>query len=315
MNPRVAAVITNYRTPSETLEAVESLKRTAYQDLAILVVDNDSRDGLGVQLAARHPDVRFIVNEDNLGFAGGYNTGIRAALNEGVKYVLLMNSDAIADPRMLGQLVSVCESDPGVGIISPTIFSGDGHRIWYQGGSINRILGYTRHPGRGETSLRLKNEPAETEYVSGCVMMVRREVFDAVGLLDEDYFLYYEDADFCDKARKDFRILVHPKASALHKVGSSVGAGDSRELPPLRAYYFSRNMFIFTDKHQRGPKRFAAMMAHFAVTGTYRILMVLVTRQLSSLKPALQGLWDGLIGVTGRWSDHDIWAPPRVPHS
>ncbi len=299
----------------ETLEAVDSVEKMDYRNLEIVVIDNDSREGLGDRLAEHHPDVRFIENEVNLGFAGGYNVGIRAALEKGAEYVLLMNSDAIADSKMLRQLVDVCESDLRIGIIGPTIYFADGRRIWYQGGSVNRFLGYTSHPGKGDTAPRLKNGPAETEYVSGCVMLIRRGVFDAIGLLDEDYFLYYEDVDLCERARGTYRILFYPEATALHKVGSSVGAGGSGRLPPLRAYYFARNMFIFTEKHQRGSRKFAAMMAQLAVTGTYRVFMVLLTRQLSSLKPTLQGLWDGLIGVTGRWNRHDLWAPQKVPQN
>ncbi len=146
-------------------------------------------------------------------------------------------------------------------------------------------------------------------------MMIRRGVFDAIGLLDEDYFLYYEDADFCERARGAYGIFFHPHATALHKVGSSVGAGGSGALTPLRAYYFARNMFMFTDKHQRGPRKFAAMMAQFLLTGTFRIVTVLVTRQFSSLGPSLQGLWDGLTGVTGKWDRHNDWAPKLVPRN
>ncbi len=285
------------------------MKATGYAALEVIVVDNASRDGLVERLSGEHEDVLIVENDENLGYSGGCNVGIHRALERDADLVLLFNSDATATPDMLDEMVGAALGNERIGILGPTILEGSGPTVWYQGGRINRALGYTRHPGMGTTLMQGGGELQATDYVSGCAMLVRREVFERVGLMEEGYFLYLEDAEFSERARKaGFLVLHHPGALAGHEVSASSGIRGTNVMTPLRAYYFARNMVHFIRRHVTGIRRWTALQGQILVRAPYRLLSMPLDGQLGSLGPYMQGLWHGLMGVTGKWEHHDRWA-------
>ncbi len=307
-SPKVVAIVINFRTAVDTLEAVASLKGMDYDNLEIIVIDNASHDDIGDKISKEYPDVHFIKNEENLGFPGGCNVAIRAALQMSAEYVLLLNSDAVATLDMLREMIDLGRSEPEAGVIGPTILYDDESKVWYQGGTINRSLGYTRHPGMGAPALRVSSEPVSTDFVSGCAMLIKREVFETAGLLDEDYFLYVDDVDFSERARRaGFHVVYCPKAVARHKVSVSAGKGGSNVLTPLRAYYFARNMVLFISRHFCGREKWTALQGQIYVRAPYRLLFMALDGQLASMRPYLRGLWHGVMRVTGKWDQHDRW--------
>ena len=303
--PKVAAVILNYRTPRDTLEAVTSLEAAGYENLEVIVVDNAPKGEWSDTFLQEHPRVIFLSTETNLGFSGGCNVGIRRALEEEADYVLLLNSDALAGPEMVTELVRLAEIHDQAGILGPVILFNDHTRVWYQGGTLSRILGYTRHPGMGK-SQETEIDVFPTDFVPGTAMFIRRAVFEEVGLLDEDYFLYVEDVDLSERARRaNFEVVYCPSAIALHKVSASAGVRGTNILTPLRAYYFARNMILFIRKNMRGLRKFTSLNGQIYVRAPYYVLNMFADGQPQGLWPYLQGIWDGLLGRTGKWAEHD----------
>ncbi len=308
--PKVAAVVLNYQTPGDTLEAVASLEASGYENLEIIVVDNGPGGDWEKALVTLHPDVAFLRNENNLGFSGGCNVGIRRALEGEAAYILLFNSDALATPELIERLVRYAESHPRVGVLGPTILAEDGNSVWYQGGILNRILGYTSHPGMGQSLPKMSGVARATDFIPGAAMLVRRDVFERVGLLDEDYFLYLEDVDLSERAREaEFGVVYCPSATALHKVSASAGVRGTNVMTPLRAYYFARNMILFLQKHAKGLRKWTSLQGQIYVRAPYRFLTMTMDGESPSFRHYLRGMWDGLLGRTGKWVEHDRFAP------
>ena len=242
----IAAVVLNYRTPDETFLAVESLLASRPRLRDIIVVDNDggkaSRD-----LTAIDPTVVTEVRAGrNLGFSGGMNLGIRAALERGSSHVLLVNSDVIVPPDCVERLARCLEMTPDAGIAGPIVLArSDPRRVVSLGMSYARRTGRMRHLGHGDRVAGLQTMgPTIVDAVSGCLMLVSRDVFDAVGLLDEDFFFSFEDLEFCLRARRaGFSSVLAATTRVHHEGGRSIGARS-----PQRLYYAARNHLLLGRK-------------------------------------------------------------------
>src|SRR4029078_11303243 len=175
----------------------------------------------------------------NLGFSGGCNLGIRAALQTGARFVLLMNSDAILAPHALDRVLAAMGAPPSLGIVAPVLLSREEpDHVASAGIFFSERTGRMRHRAAGRRFASLGSDPLQViDAVSGCVMLVRREVFDAVGLLDEAYFFSFEDIDFCLRARSaGFRACCVHDSRAYNKGGRTIGRRSSR-----RVYFGTRN--------------------------------------------------------------------------
>lgn len=235
---RLAAVILNYRTPEETSMAVRSVA-TGWRGVDdLIVVDNGSGDGSGAFLRARCPSATVIESDRNLGFSGGCNLGIRMALERGAAAVLLVNSDAAVAPDMLQALDEALFQQDGVGIVGPVILSrAEPDMVASAGMSFHAVSGRMRHRASGRRLSTLQPGVMRVDAVSGCVMLIRREVFERAGAFDEDYFFSYEDLDFCLRARgAGLDTLCVPAALAYHAGGASIGLRSG-----VRVYYGVRN--------------------------------------------------------------------------
>jgi len=236
--PSLHAVVLNYRTADQTWLAVRSLE-TSSAPIRTLIVDNGSNDGSVDRLASALPAATVIPTGRNLGFSGGCNVGIRAALEEGARFVLLVNSDAVLAPNAAERLLAAAEANPRAGIISPVLLSREEpDRIASAGIRFSAKTGRMRNIAVGQPlSLLPPGAAHEVDAVSGCVMLVRREVFERAGLLDEAFFFYFEDIEFCLRARRaGFDTLCVPEALAYHEGGRSIG-----RTSPDRVYFATRN--------------------------------------------------------------------------
>jgi GT2 family glycosyltransferase len=229
--PSVAVIVLTWNGKALTLACLDSLAGVQWPNLEVVIVDNASSDGTVEAIRAGFGD-RFtvLVNEANLGFAGGNNVGIGHALRAGRDYVLLLNNDTTVDPDCIAALVDVFREHPGTGIAGPKIYYADPpDRIWYAGGVLALARGTARHVGIRETDHGQFDTPGETDYVTGCALMASRAVFESVGMLDDSYRAYYEDADFCMRARRaGFSIRYTPRGRVWHKISSSTGGQVSR---------------------------------------------------------------------------------------
>ena len=250
---RLAAIVLNYRTPTDTLLAVTSLIASERAPDDIFVVDNDSESGCRDALCELADTVTFIQTGRNLGFSGGMNVGIRAALSRGADAIVLVNSDAIVAPDCLG-LLEAGLNRRDVGIIGPVLRSrATPSIVGSLGMSYQPWWGRMRHVAAGERRESLDlGARHDVDAVSGCVMLVKRGVFETIGLLDEDYFFSFEDLDFCLKARRTgFATVLAGTATAYHEGGRTIGA-DS----PRRLYFAARNHLLMARRAAAAGERF-----------------------------------------------------------
>ena len=249
--PRVEVVVLNWNGLVDTLECLESLACLDYPNYEVVVVDNGSTDASVAAIREHFPDVTLIENDENLGFAGGNNVGLHHALAHNADYVLLLNNDTTVARGFLADLIQVTEADAEIGVASPLIFCYDvPDEIWAAGAAIDWANGSTRRLWAGQTA-REGETAFDVDFVIGCALLAKREVIETTGFLDSDYYLYYEEADWCVRARhQGYRIVCVPRAKIWHKVSRSTGANS-----PLVAYYMTRNALLFLRKNLSGIQR------------------------------------------------------------
>jgi GT2 family glycosyltransferase len=225
ISPLVIVVVVTWNGKNDTLECLESLRAVLYSNFRILLVDNASSDGTVEAVRERFPDVQILRTDRNLRYAGGSNVGIRAAMEQNAKYILLLNNDTLVHPHLLTELVTAAEGDSRVGMVGGMIYYFDERdRIWFAGGKIDWWKGWIAHVGIRQRDSGQFSSQHPTEYITGCCLLVKREVVERIGLLDESYFMYGEDTDWCMRAqRAGYRLLIQPRAKLWHKVSVSSG--------------------------------------------------------------------------------------------
>lgn len=229
MSNKISIIILNWNQEADTAACLNFLQKLAYDDYRVILVDNGSEDQSPDAIEERFPSVKVIRNRANLGFAEGNNVGIRAALRDGADHVLLLNNDTTVEPDFLRLLIEAMKNDRAIGIASPKImFFSERNRLWFAGGYYLAFINKPSHRFYGQIDAGQVKNPAETDWVSGCCMLIKREVFEKIGFLDDDYFLYNEDVDFCARAKEaGYTIVVVPAARIYHKFAASMG-GSSR---------------------------------------------------------------------------------------
>ncbi|HWQ12423.1 MAG TPA: glycosyltransferase family 2 protein [Roseiflexaceae bacterium] len=250
MRANVLIIILCYNGVELTLACLESLRKLDHPADA-LVVDNASQDGTPAAVREHFPEVALIETGANLGFAAGNNVGLRYALEHGYDYVLLLNNDTEVTPDLLTRLLEVAESDQRIGVVGPTItYYERPDLIWSAGGTIDWRCGTSAMRGGSLSDSVLRAPPADVDFVTGCALLVRRAALERAGLLDERFFMYYEETEWCVRiARAGFRILHVPAALVQHKI--PLNARYDKE---YLAYYMTRNRLLFL-RATRAPLR------------------------------------------------------------
>jgi GT2 family glycosyltransferase len=237
--------------------AVKSLVASRRPLDRIVVVDNDAAENAREVLGPLERHVSYLLTGRNLGFAGGVNAGIRDALAQGADRILLVNSDVIVPPDCVHRIERALE-EPDVGIAGPAILArANPGWIASLGMSYSSRTGRMRHAGVGQRLGAGDHVPSRfVDGVSGCVMMIRRDVFDAIGLFPEDYFFSFEDLDFCLTARRaGFRTFLVGDAVAYHEGGRSIGADAA-----VRLYFGSRNHLMLASRNAPSETRLASLV-------------------------------------------------------
>jgi hypothetical protein len=265
--PQVAIIILNWNGLEDTLQCLESLSRLDYVNYEVVVVDNGSTDGSVPAIRDSFPGATILENRENLGFTGGNNVGLRRALAQATDYALLLNNDTEVAPDFLRRLVDVADADPAVSIAGPTIYYHERPDvIWSAGGAIDWRRGSTRMVGIDERDGgQFGTEPRVVDFVTGCCMLVQRAVLEQVGLMDERFFAYYEETEWCVRARRGgFKIVHVPGAKVWHKISPPAQA-DS----PFVHYYMTRNRLLFLASTGAGLRAWG----HTLVTEYLRTLL------------------------------------------
>jgi GT2 family glycosyltransferase len=287
---RVAAVIVDFATPDRTVVAVRALQASLVPLAAVIVVENGG--GAGESLRVRLPGVDVIATGANLGFAGGSNVGIARALEGHADWVLLVNSDVVLGAAALGTLLTVAARHLGTGILAPLVVRSDEPGVVDSAGiSYHRGTGRMRHLGHADAVARVAGREAyAVPAVMGCAMLVRREVVERVGLLDDSYFFSFEDIDFCLRAGgAGFGVLCVPTARALHQGQASIGRRSAR-----RIYFATRNHL-----------RLASGSGGSAAVRTARAASVLALNAAFVLRSADAPLVAGMVAL-GRGAWHHV---------
>jgi len=245
---KIGAVTVTYNSGQVIEPFLRSLLAQTHADFILYVVDNRSSDDTLERLARyRDPRIEVIANAANLGIAEANNQGIRAALASACDSVLLINNDTEFESSLLQKLVAGL-LEFGCGMIAPKIlFYDNPHLIWSAGGGFNPLKGYAGfHRGVGQLDRGQFDQPKRVDHAPACCLLVRREVFSRVGLMDDRYFVYLDDSDFCYRARcAGVHLVYFPAATMLHKASTLTGGPES----DFSVRYRTRNQVYFMLKH------------------------------------------------------------------
>ena len=249
---KLAVIVLNWNGLADTRALLPTLAACRLPEgwtLETLVVDNASSDGSAEAIGREFPEVQLLRLSENRRFAGGNNAGLERALAGGADAVALLNNDTVADPGLFEHLLLALEQDPRAGAAAPLIYYGaPSDRIWYAGGRVSTALGLAAHRGLRERDHGQYRAVEETGYLTGCCLLAWRKVWEQVGPLDERYFIYAEDADWCLRARRaGYRLLFVPTARLWHNVSGSSGA-----MSPWKIYQRTRANLTLFGTHARG---------------------------------------------------------------
>lgn len=297
----VTVIIVAWNQLEKTLACLETVAAPDDPDRRVLLVDNGSEPLLGEAIRATFPGIEVLRLSHNRGFAGGYNAGLRRAMEGGSDYLLLLNNDTLLAPDAVAQLVGEIEGSADVGLVTAKIYyAAEPDRIWTVGANLNVFLDL-KDGGQGQIDAGQWNTPRDVDFAPFCAILIRREVIGQVGLLDEEFFLYYEDMDYCRRARQaGWRIRLCPAARVLHDVSASSGGRDS----PAERYWMAQSSGRYFRKHGRGPR--LLLIIPFRLGSAVKMSARLLT---AGKRDALRAYWAGL---WAGWRTGRATTPPKL---
>ncbi len=285
-SPLVSIITVNYLQNSITNLLLYSLSEVLLSDLEIIVVDNAYDPDSKPEIDNFYPNVKIIRSKENLGFAGGNNLGIK---HSNGKYILFLNNDTEVHPCFLEPLIEILQSDPKIGVVSPLIkYWDEPDIIQYAGFSkLNKITQRVHAIGQGEIDRGQYTEAKETNFAHGCAMMIPRYVINEVGIMNEDYFLYYEEHDWIQRIKdRGYLIFFQPKSFVLHKESISTGKGSV-----LKTYYLNRNRILFMKKHTHSYYKWLAYMYLILISIPYNFFKYSAGGRFNHLKAYINAIW------------------------
>lgn len=244
--PLVISVILNTNRCGDTLACLDSLRHNSYSNHRIIVLDNQSTDGSVAAIREAHPEVQIVALEQNLGYAGNNNVGIEIAIQQGAEWVFVLNEDIILDGECLTKLVEVGASDPKIGIVGPLVYHHNEPNVIQSAGGMLGKYWQSQHLGQNELDQGQFKAPHQVEWISGCAILVRKAVIGQVGMLDPNFFIYWEETEWCIRAmRGGWQIFNVPRARVWHK-----GVQRDYQPKPSFTYYGTRNHLLTLSKHK-----------------------------------------------------------------
>lgn len=286
----VSIITVNYNQTAVTCALLDSIRRQDYRDLELWVVDNASADNPEQIFRTNYPEVHFVRSEKNLGFAGGNNLAVRQARGE---YLFFVNNDTEIPDGCIARLVELFEKNPAIGLAGPLICYYPMEKwtedmIQYAGMSpVHPLTARNKTIGKGEWDRGQYDRPVKTAYAHGAAMMCTRQALEKVGMMEEAFFLYYEELDWGERIRKaGFEIWVEPRAKIYHKESMTVG-----KLSTLKTYYLNRNRVWFMRRHA-GPLQLLLFYLFLCcATIPKNVLNYLLRGEKEHLKAFLTGIW------------------------
>ncbi|MCK5491011.1 MAG: glycosyltransferase family 2 protein [Candidatus Pacebacteria bacterium] len=297
MQKKVHIILLNWNNEEDTIECIESLKKINYNNYKIIVVDNGSEKESILKIEKQYFDLCIIKNENNLGFAGGNNIGIKYAINNNADYVLLINNDTIVDENFLTELVEVGETDEKNGLLGSKIyFHSEKNLIWSAGGKVNWLKNKGTHIGLDEIDDGQYDEIKEVDYLTGCCLLIKREVIEKIGVLEEDYFLYYEDTDFSLRAQNvGYKCIYVPASKIYHKISRSTKPGSASYI-----YYHVRNGLVMAKRTGSSLNKIILYPCCLILFLKQIVKIIFIPQKRPWAKAVLRGLKDFLLGRMGK---------------
>lgn len=287
MNAKIGIIIVNYNGEKYTNDCIKSVLKSSYQNYLVIVVDNASTDNSVRLLEEFNNKIVIIKNNENLGFSGANNIGIKYALENECEYVLLLNNDTEIDKELIKNMVDASIKNNNA-IISPKIYYYDEpNKIWSAGGGLNWKKGLSFHYGQDEVDKGQFDQQKEIDFATGCCILIHKSVFDKIGFLAEEYFLYFEDTDFCVRAKRaGIKIIYEPKAKLWHKVSSTTGGEESL----ITLYYGNRNRLYFNNKFNNKNKLY--WLSYFYITRLIKFLNWTIKGKIEKIKIISEAIYD-----------------------
>lgn len=283
--PKVAIITVNFNQTDATADLLKSLRAFPYSNQEVWVVDNGSANP-PVELSGAFPEVNFIFHPENIGFAAGNNLAVKKAKAD---YYFFLNNDTELKNEVTQHLVNFLEEDVTIGGVSPLIkFYQQPEIIQYAGATEmtsisirNHSIGYTQKD-EGQFS-----QPTQTAFLHGAAMMIRSEAIVRAGLMFEDYFLYYEEYDWCARLKKaGYDLWMNPRYAVYHKESLSAGKNS-----PLKTYYLNRNRRLWARRNLNLMYRMLSGFYFYVVAFPKNLLNFTVHRQWSHLRALCRGVF------------------------
>jgi GT2 family glycosyltransferase len=266
-SPLVCIILLNYNGAKDTLECLKSIQKITYPNYKVIIVDNYSEDlseeiiikwlknnkenydylnlTKGDNLVSKSLyKYTFIQSGENRGFGAGNNIGIKYAINNYTDYVLILNNDTIVDPQFIEPMVKMSDIDKSIGIVSGKIYYYDKPNVlWFNGGKFNNITGKISHYDYNKLDNEIEHK--DISFISGCMWLIPKSIFDIVGLIDEDFFMYYEDVAYCHRLKRhNYKLAIAPESKIFHKVNLE----NELEFNKFNVYWRTRSSILFLKK-------------------------------------------------------------------
>ena len=293
--PLVSIITVNYNQIQVTTELLDSLRNISFQDFEIIIVDNGSQEDSSQFISENYPEARYIFQKENLGFSGGNNVGIRASKGE---YLFFINNDAEVTEGCIETLLQLFHSLPNLGIVSPQIcydpkMTNQQRIVQYAGATpVHPITARNEILGEKEVDEGQYSVAEATAYVHGAAMMTKREVIEKVGMMPEEFFLYYEELDWSEQIRNaGYEVYVEPNALVFHKESLSVGKSST-----LKTYYHTRNRIFFVRRNRTAGQIAIFYIFLFLFTIPKNTLVFLKNGEWDHIRAFYKGIWWNLRG-------------------
>ncbi len=294
--PKVFAITLNWNRKEDTASCIRSLRKMSYPNFEIVAIDNGSEDGSVAFLKQEFgDDIHIVANEKNLGYAEGFNSGINYAMEKGADYLFILNNDTKIDPEALTELVTVARRDETIGFVSGKVYYYDDTDVLQTVGKrTDPVTIVGPHVGEGETDTGQYEEEKDYEFMDDIYLLVRRVVVETVGIYSPEFFLYFEETDWCARVRRaGYRIVYTPKAKIWHKGSLSSGGGTN----PVNTYWNARNRYVFIWRNGTKKQRKDFLLRNFFITIPRTVVVRLARFKFKLLSAFIKGNCSGLMWV------------------
>jgi len=295
--PRVAILILHYGQIEFTKKCIQSLLQNDYKSYYILILDNSGLRQLDLLWFNKLQKTSIYYAKQNMGFAAGCNFLASKALIKNFDYLLFLNNDTQVDSKLIIELVKIANNQKDTGAVGCAIsYLQNPQKIWFAGGYLDAKYCFTRHYliNKSISSLKKLSKTRIIDWVTGCCMLISVQNWRKIGVFDTDYQSYFEDVDWCYRAKtKGLRNIIINQILLKHAVSASFGIEGSNNLTVNRAYYYARNPLLFIKKYLKGYKKNLALCGQTTFVLAYYVINMLKTKNTRSIISYLNGLYAG----------------------